>query len=168
MEDRGAFKVATQNDAPDEARRARYGVLGDTVNYLAQERRMHTVLSKFGMLECFTSLSWGCREGAGMFISAHFLLPDPRQKNGKRLNPDTSPSRSRSHKAKKHTQSCTRTDTCHTENFKAEQEFYCRAVFGPKEPSFILQSFKIAMAIMANPFQLAKTYLFKTGAHFRD
>jgi len=52
--------------------------------------------------------------------------------------------------------------------FKAEQEFYCRAVFGPKEPSFILQSFKIAMAIMANPFQLAKTYLFKTGAHFRD
>jgi len=62
MEDRGAFKVATQNDAPDEARRARYGVLGDTVNYLAQERRMHTVLSKFGMLECFTSLSWGCRD----------------------------------------------------------------------------------------------------------
>ena len=110
---------------------------------------MHTVLSKFGMLECFTSLSWGCRDESvperldvfttGLsFISAHFLLPDPRQKNGKRLNPD------------------------------AEQEFYCRAVFGPKEPSFILQSFKIAMAIMANPFQLPKTYLFKTGAQFRD
>ena len=91
MEDRGAFKVATQNDAPDEARRARYGVLGDAVNYLAQERRMHTVLSKFGMLECFTSLSWGCRDESvperddvfttGLsFISAHFLLPDPQTK----------------------------------------------------------------------------------------
>jgi hypothetical protein len=58
MDDRGAFKVATQNDAPDEARRARYGVVGDAVNYSAQERRMHTVLSKFSMLEWFTSLSW--------------------------------------------------------------------------------------------------------------
>ena len=46
----GGFKVATQNDAPDEARRARDDFVGDAVTYSAQERRMLTVLSKFGRL----------------------------------------------------------------------------------------------------------------------
>ena len=44
------FKVAAQNDAPDEARRARDDFVGDAVTYSAQERRLLTVLSKFGRL----------------------------------------------------------------------------------------------------------------------
>ena len=46
----GGFKVATQKNAPDEARRARDDFVGDAVTYSAQERRMLTVLSKFGRL----------------------------------------------------------------------------------------------------------------------
>lgn len=46
----GRFQLATQNDAPDEAQRARDDFVGDAVSYSAQERRMLSVLSKVGRL----------------------------------------------------------------------------------------------------------------------